>query len=376
MPLALGIETSCDDGSVSLVNHKGEVLFIANKDQNLTHQAFGGIVPELAGRQQEMDLLPLIEQALKQCPPSEIDLVAVASRPGLLGSLIMGCLSAKTLSLCWKKPLVGVNHIEAHIFSPLLFFPEKRKLLPKKLFPALGFVVSGGHSSLFLTEEVGQSTLLGETRDDSAGEAFDKLAKMLGLGWPGGPVVDRLAQKADKEKRGGRPFFSKTKTETTRPDELLQTRRRESSFFSKIKTDDLSFSFSGIKSQAQRLISRLPSLSEYQKAELCLDWQTKTVDHLMDKFSEAFELHPFKVALIGGGVSANSYFRSRLVEWSQKTSVPCLFPEKSFCSDNGAMIALTGLKYFLKGKTDDLNMPCSPRHFKEDFFKTNSFNRI
>lgn len=345
MAIALGIETSCDDCSVSVVKDSGEVLFLNQKNQDQIHKPFGGIVPELASRHHEDQLLPLINQALESTPLSQIDLIAVTNRPGLLGSLLVGCVTAKTLSLAWNKPLIGVNHIEAHIFSPALF-TEKVKNHPKKFqFPALAFVVSGGHSSLFQVEDIGRSFLMASTRDDAAGEAFDKFARQLELPWPGGPVIDRLSG------------------------EICKNSKPKKSFFSKIKTNDLSFSFSGVKSQGQRLLaSQTREWIEKNKAHLCADYQEVVVEHLMDKFKEAFAKNPCKQVLIGGGVSANRLFRTRLEEWSKQHSIPYLFPEKIFCTDNGAMIAFTGLQYFLKGKTDDLNMPCLPRPLEPDFF--------
>ena len=337
--IALGIETSCDDCSVSVVKDNGEVLFLCQEDQNQAHQAFGGIVPELASRRHTEQILPLIEQALKAVPLSQIDLIAVTNRPGLLGSLLVGFVTAKTLSLTWDKPLVGVNHIEAHIFSPALFF-KGEKSSAKLQFPALALIVSGGHSSLFRVEDIGRSYLIAETRDDSAGEAFDKFARLLGFPWPGGPLVDKLSQQAPQKRE---------------------------SFFSQIKTDDLSFSFSGIKSQGRRLLAHQSRITAH-KASLCADYQKVIVDHLMDKFELAFEQGSYKQALIGGGVSANSCLRARLKEWSKRKSVPCFFPQKAFCMDNGAMIAFAGLQYFLKGKKDNLSLPCSPRHLDKDFF--------
>ena len=343
MSIALGIETSCDDCSVSVVKDNGEVLFLKQNAQDQTHKKFGGIVPELASRQHGEHLLPLIEQALKAVSLSKIDLIAVTNRPGLLGSLLVGCVTAKSLSLAWNKPLIGVNHIEAHIFSSALFKTKTKKPETELQFPALGFVVSGGHSSLFQVEDIGRSFVISETRDDSAGEAFDKFARLIDLPWPGGPFIDDLSQKA------------KTKE----------------SFFSKINTDDLSFSFSGVKSQGQRLLAgKAKDWITAHKAKLCENYQKVIVDHLMDKFEKAFEKQPYKQALIGGGVSANSFFRIRLENWSKQKSIPCLFPEKIFCTDNGAMIAFTGLQYFLKGTQDNLEMPCSPRPLKKDFFRS------
>ena len=347
MPVALGIETSCDDCSVSVVKDNGEVLFLSIQNQNETHRAFQGIVPELASRRHEEQLLPLIDQALQKVPLSQIDLIACTTRPGLLGSLLVGFVTAKTLSLAWDKALIGVNHLEAHIFSPALFRSETKKTVLSLEFPALAFVVSGGHSSLFHVEDVGKSFLIASTRDDAAGEAFDKFARGLGYPWPGGIHVDQLSQ-------------------------TMKNIKHKKSFFTKIKTEDLSFSFSGIKSQAQRLLAgKSKSWIEENKAQLCSDFQSAVVDHLMDKFETAFEKRNYKQVLVGGGVSANSLFRNRLKEWSQKKSVPGFFPEKEFCTDNGAMIGFTGLQYFLKGKTDDLAMPCSPCNLEKDFFTKN-----
>ena len=341
MLTALGIETSCDDCSVSIVKDNGEVLFLSQKNQDQIHKPFGGIVPELASRHHGDQLLPIIEQALKLFPLSQIDVIAVTNRPGLLGSLLVGCVTAKSLSLAWNKPLIGVNHIEAHIFSPALFRKETKKTQLEFQFPALALVVSGGHSALFQVEDIGRSFLIASTRDDAAGEAFDKFARLMGLPWPGGPLIDELSQKSGAK----------------------------GSFFSKIKTQDLSFSFSGVKSQGQRLLSgKSKNWIEENKSRLCANYQEVIVDHLMDKFTKAFEKQPVKQALIGGGVSANSFLRSRMEEWSKQKSIPCLFPEKTFCTDNGAMIAFTGLKYFLRGKRDSLEMPCSPRPLEKDFF--------
>ena len=349
MAIALGIETSCDDCSVSVVKDDGEVLFLAKQNQNEIHKNFGGVVPELASRHHGDQLLPLIEQALKTVPLSQIDLIAVTNRPGLLGSLLVGCVTAKSLSLAWNKALIGVNHIEAHIFSSALFKTETKQVKPKIQFPALALVVSGGHSSLFHVEDIGRSFLIAKTRDDAAGEAFDKFARLIGFPWPGGPAIDRLSGKAFKD--------SKIKK----------------SFFTKIKTDDLSFSFSGVKSQGQRLLAdKSKGWIEENKAKLCANYQEVIVGHLMDKFEEVFEKQPCKQVLIGGGVSANNLFRTRLEKWSKQKSIPCLFPEKVFCTDNGAMIGFTGLKYFLKEKKDDLNMPCSPQALEKDFFTKRS----
>ena len=342
MAIALGIETSCDDCSVSVVKDNGAVLFLNQNPQDSVHKPFGGVVPELASRQHGKQLLPLIEQALNSVPLSKIDLISVTNRPGLLGSLLVGAITAKTLSLVWNKPLIGVNHIEAHIFSSALFQNQLQQKAIEFQFPALAFVVSGGHTSLFQVEDIGRSSLIAETRDDSAGEAFDKFARLLGFSWPGGQFIDKLSEHS-------------------------QTRE---SFFSKINTDNLSFSFSGIKSQGQRLLAcKSKKWITDHKASLCENYQKVIVNHLMDKFEQAFvKKGSYKQVLVGGGVSANRFFRSRLEQWSRQNSVPCFFPEKIFCTDNGAMVAFLGLQYFSQGKKDNLRMPCSPKAFKKRFF--------
>ncbi len=339
---ALGIETSCDDCSVSAVSEDGGILFLASQSQNSLHNKYGGILPEAASRQHGIWLLPLIEEALKTAPLESIDVIAAASRPGLLGSLLAGLTTAKTLSMAWGRPFVGVNHIEAHVFSPFLWRPpEGRK--PEPRFPALALVASGGHSALFSARGPGQSDLLCSTRDDAAGEALDKFGKMLGLPWPGGPEVDRLAAQAPPGAPRG--------------------------FFPKIKAGGLFFSFSGLKSAAQRLLDgKSREWTEENKAALCADFQESVVSHIMEKTQMAFERSPARQILAGGGVTANSLLRRRLKAWAKSQSLELLLPEKACCGDNAAMIAWTGLKYFLKGETSPLDLCASPRHLKKDFF--------
>ena len=360
MPTALGIESSCDDCSVSVVRDNGELLFLAQKDQNQIHRAFGGVVPELASRDHENHILPLIDQALKVVPLKELDLLAFSNRPGLMGSLLVASTVVKTLSLVWDKALIGVNHIEAHIFSGLLFEKSASPVMPSTLaiptnsvipakagsppvqFPALALIVSGGHSAIFYVKGAGDSLLLAQTRDDSAGEAFDKMARLLGFEWPGGPWIDKMAQKALKKQK----------------------------FFSKIRTSDLSFSFSGIKSQARRLLEdKSKAWIEKNKEAICADYQEQIVSHLMEKLNQAFIAYPVQQILLGGGVSANSLLRQKIQQWAREKKRSCLIPQHKFCMDNGAMVALTGLKYFLKGYRDEISLACSPSHQEKDFFK-------
>lgn len=338
MPIALGIETSCDDTCVSLVNGEGRVLFNSAQDQNLLHDIYGGIVPELAGRNHSLHLLPLIQEALKVIPLNSIDVIGVTNRPGLLGSLLVGYVTAQTLGVTWNKPVVGVNHIEGHIFSPFLWSKENEK--KRILYPLLALIVSGGHSHLFYVKKEGECLLLGRTLDDSAGEALDKLARLLNLPFPGGPHIERQANQASLPRK---------------------------KFFPKINTKELSFSFSGIKSAARRLIeSHSSEWLEENQAALCADYQETIVSHLMEKLDSAFLLYPVRQVVIGGGVIANGCLRSRLKKWASEKGVEWAVPEPPYCTDNAAMIAFVGLRRFLRGEKDLL--PCSPGHLEKDFF--------
>ena len=344
MALALGIETSCDDTAVSIVSSDGEVLFNKIQGQNKVHSKFGGIVPELASRNHGAFLLPLIEEALQTVPLSQIDTIAFTSRPGLLGSLLVGFLTGKTLGLFWQKTAVGVNHIEGHIFSPFLW--ENKQHKSELSFPFLALIVSGSHTHLYQVRDFGHSVLLGATLDDAAGEALDKFGKMLGFSWPGGPQIDLWAAKNTSS---------------------------DLSWFSKIQTSGLSFSFSGIKSAGRRLLeSKSNHWIQTHLPELCNSYQKTVIKHLMEKLDSALNLHPCKRLIVAGGVSANSFFRSRLKQWSVKNGVECLLPDKSYCTDNAAMIAYTGLNYFLRKKHSVFPLTCSPRHLERDFFTNNS----
>ena len=375
MPIALGIETSCDDTCVSLVNEEGQVLFNGTQNQDLLHDIYGGIVPELAGRNHSLHLLPLIQEALKTVPVDQIDVIGVTNRPGLLGSLLVGYVTAQTLGVTWNKPVVGVNHIEGHIFSPFLWSkdrinrgaastssggapaPELKDFkndridsefkLPSEIstgvqifYPLLALIVSGGHSHLFYVKGEEEVFLLGCTLDDAAGEALDKLARLLGLPFPGGPHIERQAKSSS---------FS------------------EKRFFSNINTEGLSFSFSGIKSAARRLIeSHSPEWLKENQGAICADYQRVIVSHLMEKLDLAFQMDPCRQVIIGGGVIANGLLRTSFEKWASEKGVEWAVPQPSYCTDNGAMIAFAGLKRFLRGETRLL--PCSPRHMDKDFF--------
>jgi N6-L-threonylcarbamoyladenine synthase len=331
--LVLGIETSCDDSCAAVVNDAKQVLSSVVSSQVAFHRQFGGIVPEVASRK-HLELLPLVlDEALGKAQVNlpDIDLVAVTQGPGLLGSLLMGMCLAKTIAITYQKPLVGVNHLEGHLFAVLLDYPE---MIPPFLF----LLVSGGHTELIAVEEWGRYRVLGHTRDDAAGEAYDKVAKFLGLGYPGGAIIDRLAEKGDP----GRFFFS-----------------------AGLEYDDtFDFSFSGLKTAVVRTFSRLstPEKEHLQTlADLVASFQESVARILLKKTARALEHTGYRRVVLGGGVAANSYLRKKMQEEGKKSGFQVFFPSPSFCTDNAAMIALCGLFHFLRGRRDALDIEPEPQ---------------
>lgn len=333
--ISLGIETSCDDTSVALVNHQGLVLAQMMASQVKGHLPFGGVVPEVASRLHAEALLPLIDHVMTSFDEgwAGVDLISVSSRPGLIGSLLVGVVTAKTLGLALKKPLIGVNHIHGHIFSP--FLHEQSQSQFHVNFPYISLVVSGGHTHLYLVKSFVEIYELGKTRDDAAGEAFDKFANLLRLGFPGGPLVDRLAQ-------GGNPKAYAF------PRALL-------------KSDQYEFSFSGLKASAARLIQTWSQpISEQEQKDLCASFQEAICDVLLHQLHRACQSHRVQHVSISGGVSANGRLRERVKEWADKESLSLHIPPPLFCTDNAAMIAFTGLKqYDLNSKGDQALTPSS-----------------
>jgi N6-L-threonylcarbamoyladenine synthase len=331
----LAIETSCDDTSVALVNDNGFVLSQMTANQDLAHLPFGGVVPEIAGRRHYESLLPLLDHLLNTngIAWTQVSGMAVTNRPGLVGSLLVGLVTAKTLALVHKKPFVGVHHIEGHVLSAFLNEEgEEHNQLWTEPFIAL--VVSGGHTQLYHVPKIGEYETLGQTQDDAAGEAFDKFAKMLGLGYPGGVLVDRYAQK-------GNPKAYEF------PRGL-------------IKEDHYHFSFSGLKSHAQRKIAEISQVAPVLE-DLCASYQEAIVDVLMYKLEKALQHLQIKKFVITGGVSANSRLRQRAQELVQKKNFQVLIPPLKFCTDNAAMIGLAGALRLKKGEVSQQTLGPVPR---------------
>ncbi len=339
--IVLGIETSCDDTAAAVVDHgprPPRLLSNVVAVQDV-HREFGGVVPELASRA-HLELLPgAVERALAEADLGfdDIDGIAVTRAPGLLGALLVGVSYAKALAVALDRPFVGVNHIEAHLLAPLLEGAELE-------FPAVGAVVSGGHSEIFLVHAIGAYSLIGTTRDDAIGEAFDKAAKLLGLGFPGGPVVDRLAAQGDASRH--------------------PLPRGMSGF------GDLDLSYSGLKAATRRLIEGpagavlrdAPDSDEATRlrADLCASFQVAAVDPLLAKLETAARRHGARSLAVGGGVACNSRLRDGLADIGARLGIPAYRPSPALCADNAAMIALVGGFRLARGERDGLDLEPVP----------------
>lgn len=339
----LSVETSCDDTSVAIVEAGGHVICQVSANQDLVHAPFGGVVPEIASRNHSIALLPLIQLALEKSKMNfkQIDGLAVTNRPGLIGSLIVGIMTMKSIAQAYKIPLIGVNHLEGHLLAP--FLKDEDYSPPDEFnYPYIALAVSGGHSSLYWVKALGDYTVIGTTKDDAAGEAFDKFAKMIGLGYPGGVQVDRASQNANVKK------FDFPR--------------------SLILEDNLMFSFSGLKSSAQRLVSKMtPEEIALHKNDLCASFQEAIVDVLIKKTMAAAErFHSHKI-VITGGVSANSRLRQRALELSALKHFQLVVPPLRYCTDNAAMIGYTGLLHMQRGEFSDLRLGPSSQLQENDF---------
>lgn len=332
MTTILGIETSCDETSVAVVDDGRRVRCNLTATQFDLHAKYGGVVPEIASRAHLEQLDLLIEEALAQATitPEQIDAIAVTQMPGLIGSLLIGVSAAKTLAWAWDRPLVGVNHIHAHATSAAIDLTEDP-------WPAVALVVSGGHTSLYHVRDYDAIELLGATIDDAAGEAFDKVASILGLGFPGGPIVDRRAA------GGGADAVR-----------LPRTMLDEGS---------LDFSFSGLKTAVLyhvhgpgKISGGLEKLSEQDVSDLCASFSAAVVDVLVEKTLRAVARTGVQTVVVGGGVAANSMLRRRLGERCAAEGLALHLTPMKYCTDNAAMIAAHGYHLFVRGKRDDLGL--------------------
>jgi len=342
--LCLAIETSCDDTSVALVGADGFVHSLVSANQDLVHSPYGGIVPEIAGRNHSLCLLPLIEEAFKKSGKQWADIggIAVTNRPGLLGSLIVGLVTAKSLAQARQLPFIGVNHLEGHILAPFLKDPQYQPSFDLSE-AMLGLAISGGHTSLYHIKKFSDYVILGATVDDAVGEAFDKFGKMVGLGFPGGVKVDQHAT------HGQRDAFAFPRSMMKEEDELLM-------------------SFSGLKASAQRLLENLkPQEIQDRLGDLCASYQEAIVDVLMAKLDRAIEKIHVDRVIITGGVSANSRLRERAQEWAKKKSLRLQIPPLKYCTDNAAMIGYAGILRLNRGEKHDLSLAPSPSSWPADF---------
>lgn len=352
----LAIETSCDDTSVAVVEPDGRVLACLLAGQDLHHARFGGIVPEIASRNHTHHLLPMIEETLLRAnlKMSDIDGIAVTSRPGLIGALLIGLVTAKTLSMTLGKPFIGINHLEGHLIAP--FLRDDLYAPPAGFdFPYVALAVSGGHTTLYRVDGFGKYRILGRTLDDAAGEAFDKFAKRAGLGFPGGARVDRLAKVGDRK----RFDF---------PRAMIRDEK-----------DDMSFS--GLKTSGARLIDELPPhdrerLADEAKAfldsgssdakpgllaDICASFQEAVVDILTARLTRAAVREDVSRVVLTGGVAANSRLRERVMEWSAQNSRIAAIPPIRFCTDNAAMIGYAGIIRLNMGETSPQSLGPEPK---------------
>jgi len=318
--LILGIDTSCDDTSASVVEDGCKIISNVVSNQNEIHKRYGGIVPELASRRHIEMIVPIVDEALKVAHVGIKDMAAIAvcHGPGLIGSLLVGVCFAKSLSLVYRRPLVAINHLEGHICS---IFLERRK--PD--FPFISLVVSGGHTNIYRVNGFGSYIELGRTRDDAAGEAFDKVAKLLDLGYPGGPLIEISSLKGD-------------------PSAIT---------FSRPYPDRLDFSFSGLKTAVLNHLKKNPHV---RKEDVAAGFQSAVIDVLINRTIQAARKEGIKRVSLSGGVAANSVLRDEMEKRCAKEDIEVYLPSINLCTDNGAMIASAGFFRFERGDVADFSL--------------------
>jgi N6-L-threonylcarbamoyladenine synthase len=320
--LVLGIETSCDDTAAAVLLDGRTILANVVSSQDQIHGAYGGVVPELASRQHIRNILPIIDAALGKAGANLKDLsgIAVTRGPGLVGSLLVGLAVAKGMAFRWGLPYVGVNHLEAHLLAIHL-----EHEVP---FPYIALLASGGHTLLYCVQNLGDYLYLGSTRDDAAGEAYDKVAKMMGLGYPGGRVIDSLAKNGDRN--------------------AIRFPR------ARLKTSPYDFSFSGIKTSVLQYLKAQDQQSwKAHVPDIAASFQEAVVDMLINPTVNAAIAHKVNRIVLAGGVAANSRLREKINESATTKNLQVYFPSAKFCTDNAAMIALTGHHWINRGRRDD-----------------------
>lgn len=325
----LGIETSCDETGIAIFDDEKGILAHRLYSQIAVHADYGGVVPELASRDHVRKTIPLIKEALNEAnlTPDDLDGVAYTAGPGLVGALLVGCSIGRSLAYGWNIPAIPVHHMEGHLLAPMLEddVPE---------FPFVALLVSGGHTMLVRVDGIGEYQMLGESVDDAAGEAFDKTAKLLGLDYPGGPVLAKMAE------QGTPGRFKFPRPMTNRP--------------------GLDFSFSGLKTFAANTV-RAEDDSDQTKADIAYAFQEAVVDTLAIKCKRALQETRLNRLVIAGGVSANTSLREKLAELTRKLNGNVYYPRPEYCTDNGAMIAFAGMQRIKSGVHKDLTFKAQPR---------------
>ena len=334
--ITLAIESSCDETSAAILRGGREVVSLIISTQIPIHQKFGGVVPEIASRKHIVNIMPVIEETLQKAKLElkDIDQIAVTYGPGLVGALLVGVSAAKALAFTLDVPLIGVNHLEGHIFANFLSHPDLKP-------PFMALVVSGGHTSLVHVKDYNSFKLMGQTRDDAAGEAFDKVARVMGLPYPGGPQIDKLAKE-------GNPLAI----------DFPQAMKNEENF---------EFSFSGLKSAVLNYLNSMQQKHiEINKADVAASFQHSVIEVLIAKAMQAVQESHCDTLVLAGGVAANSSLESRLREAADKAGIRFCFPNKLLCTDNAAMIGCRGYYKALAGFKSDYYLNAVPGLGLED----------